>query len=97
MAHIEVMNPVAQSAQFRAEPAKRLDDLSGKTVALYWNMKPGGDMALARVGELLQERYPGLKVRSYIGSVGYAVRYAGNDVLDQMARECDAAVGTSAD
>ena len=37
-------------------------DLSGKTVILYWNGKPNGDLFLDRIGELLVERVRNVKV-----------------------------------
>jgi len=37
-------------------------DLSGKTVVLYWNGKPNGDLFLNRIGELLIEKVDNVKV-----------------------------------
>jgi len=37
-------------------------DLSGKTVVLYWNGKPNGDLFLDRIGELLIEKVDNVKV-----------------------------------
>jgi hypothetical protein len=37
-------------------------DLSGKTVVLYWNGKPNGDLFLDRIGELLVEKVRNVKV-----------------------------------
>ena len=37
-------------------------DLSGKTVVLYWNGKPNGDLFLNRIGELLVEKVGHVKV-----------------------------------
>ena len=37
-------------------------DLSGKTVVLYWNGKPNGDLFLNRIAELLIERVQNVKV-----------------------------------
>ncbi len=36
--------------------------LSGKTVVLYWNGKPNGDLFLDRIGELLSARVDDVKV-----------------------------------
>jgi hypothetical protein len=38
------------------------EDLSGKTVVLYWNGKPNGDLFLNRIAELLIERVNNVKV-----------------------------------
>ena len=37
-------------------------DLSGKTIVLYWNGKPNGDLFLNRIGEILNERVNNIKV-----------------------------------
>jgi hypothetical protein len=37
-------------------------DLSGKTVVLYWNGKPNGDLFLNRIGELLIEKVDDVRV-----------------------------------
>src|SRR4030042_979115 len=37
-------------------------DLSGKTVVLYWNGKPNGDLFLNRIGELLIEKVGNVKI-----------------------------------
>jgi len=37
-------------------------DLAGKTVVLYWNGKPNGDLFLNRIGELLIEKVHSVKV-----------------------------------
>ena len=37
-------------------------DLSGKTVVLYWNGKPNGDLFLNRIGELLIEKVENVSV-----------------------------------
>ncbi len=37
-------------------------DLSGKTVVLYWNGKPNGDLFLNRISELLIDRVDRVKV-----------------------------------
>ncbi len=38
------------------------EELSGKTVVLYWNGKPNGDLFLNRIGELLIQRVNNVKV-----------------------------------
>ena len=38
------------------------EDLSGKTVVLYWNGKPNGDLFLNRIGKLLVERVDNVKI-----------------------------------
>jgi len=74
MAQLEVLNPVAPSAVYSVTPAKRLDNLKGKTIGLYWNIKSGGDVALARIAQQLKRRYPDMQFRNYIGAVGAGTR-----------------------
>ncbi len=50
--------PVAGTVVLNAHPAS----LEGKTVVLRWNGKPNGDNFLNRVGELLTEQTPGVKI-----------------------------------
>ena len=97
MARLEVMNPIAHAEDRSIPPAPRQDDLAGKRIALYWNMKSGGDLALDRLEQLLKERFSGIGVSRYIGSVGFAMRHLTSEDADLIARECDVAVGTSAD
>ena len=97
MARLEVLNPVAETVQYRVQPAPRLPDLKGRTVGLYWNMKAGGNIALEEVARLLAERYPGVRFRHYTGSVGALMRHATPQDAERMARECDAVIGTTSD
>jgi hypothetical protein len=97
MAQLRVFNPVAESVQVSVRPADRLASLAGKRIGLYWNMKAGGDVALAHVATLLKERYPDATFREYRGSVGWVMRHATTDDVRRIAVECDAVVGTTAD
>jgi hypothetical protein len=51
--------PLVQVEGDRVNPHPR--DLSGKTVVLYWNGKPNGDLFLNRIGELLIEEVDHIK------------------------------------
>jgi hypothetical protein len=105
MAVLEIVNPIALpggradtgSENERSAPAPRLDALRGKTLGLFWNGKAHGGLALQRVRENLAERYPNLAFRDYYGVHGNTVRRATPELLDRMASECDAVIGTSAD
>lgn len=97
MATLEVLNPVARTVERSVPPAPRLRDLAGATVGLYWNMKAGGDAALDRVEQLLQERYGGVRVRRYTGSVGWLMRHLTAEDADRMAAEVQAVIGTTND
>ena len=56
---LEVMNPVARQRAMENVAAinPRLSRLDGKTIGLVWSGTHGGDVALNRVGEMLQERF----------------------------------------
>jgi hypothetical protein len=97
MAQLELLNPVAQTVREVIQPASRLSRLEGKRLGLYWNIKAGGDVALARVGEQLSARYGGLTTHDYVGSVGFIMRHMTPEDADRIAQACDAVVGTSSD
>ncbi len=97
MSVIRVRNPVAQTVSQQVEPAPRLGDLNGKHIGLYWNMKAGGDVALARIKARLEERYPGARFTEYQGSVGGLMRHCTAADSDRIAKEVDAVIGTTSD
>ena len=98
---LHVLNPVAQKAGQKdtspTVPAPRLPKLDRNVIGLYWNYKPGGDAALRRTGELLKARYPGLEIKSYEVSMGSAARRLTTDGVKQIAQECVAVIGSTAD
>lgn len=90
---IEVLDP--RPLQHGGPPVKtapRLDSLEGKTIGLLWNGKAMGDVALRRVAELIGEQHSDVKFKFYSGSMPCSP-----DLLDQLAEECDAAIGCTAD
>jgi hypothetical protein len=97
MAQLEVLNPVAISDEKNIPPAARPEDLTGKRVGLYWNIKSGGDVALDRVEEVLKERFPGITTSRHIGSVGFIMRHLTPDDAEKIAQTCDMVVGTTND
>jgi hypothetical protein len=94
---LDVLNPVAKKVEKKAPSAPRLPKLDGKCIGLYWNHKSGGDAALRRTGELLKAHYPGVETKSYVGSIGGAIRHMTKDDVKLMALECAAVIGTTAD
>lgn len=96
-ARLRVYNPVAEILEVNHPPAARIDDLNGKRIGLYWNMKAGGDVALERTQQLLQQRYPDATFANYRGSVGWMMRHVTEGDARKVAAECDAVVGTTAD
>jgi len=92
---LEVMNPVArQRAMERIIPPNpRLSSLDDTTIGLVWSGTHGGDVALNRVGEMLQERFNNVDARFYTGG-----NYPNPPhILKQAAEECDAIVGATGD
>jgi len=55
-----VLSPVAARELQRYPPAKRPPDLAGRRLALVWNGKQNGELALRCVEEALRARAPGL-------------------------------------
>ena len=95
MAHqLTVMNPVAalQGAGIETEIAARPTTLDGLRVGLVWNRKRGGDAILDQVGTMLSDRFSGVELASYLGSIPTP-----SDMLDRAAEECDVVVGSSSD
>ena len=92
---LEVMNPVARQRAMENVAAinPRLSQLDGKTIGLVWSGTHGGDVALNRVGEMLQERFEGVETRFYTGG-----NYPNPPhILKQAADECDAVIGATGD
>ena len=100
---LKITNPVAiPKTQIddseRFPPAKRLDTLEGKTIALYWNGKQNGLDALARAKEVLSQRYNNtIRFIDVTGELGGTNRYMSEDQFDMFKREVDAAICTTAD
>jgi len=97
MATLEIMNPVADIRQSKVSAAPRLGSLEGRTIGLFWNMKAGGDIALAAIAEELARRHPGVSFRHYVGAVGNLVRQATAEQLEKISAECDGVIGTTSD
>ena len=62
MEKLEVASPLGLDTVKRAEAARRLDTLSGKTIGEVWNGVFKGDVTFPVIGRLLQARYPDLKI-----------------------------------
>ena len=92
---LEVLNPVAQQrGALTAMPINpRPASLSNKTVGLLWSGTHGGDVALKRAGEMLQERFANLRVNFYAGS-GYPIS---PPIVKRAAEACDVVIGATAD
>ena len=84
-----VVNPTSG-----APPAERplrvvLDDLSGRRLAFFSNNKPNAAAALERLEEILHARFGVVALRYAKQVPSLAAETA---LLDEIARDCDAAV-----
>jgi hypothetical protein len=94
---LEVANPVADAAIVKIDPAPRPDGLENKRIGLYWNYKPGGDVALERIEQVLGERYPSASFVHAQGTVGGTVKHLTPKAADEFASQIDVVVGTTGD
>jgi len=94
-AELIVLDPVAQLASELGEPPpmpQRPRTIERARIGLYWNRKQGGNFALQRVGELLEQRYPGVETHFYNGR-----RPISEDLIREIKASCDLVVGATAD
>ena len=97
MVNLEVLNPVAEKPERKFELVPRLSDLSGKTLGLYWNAKPGGNIIREHTAQLLSQKVRGIRLIEYTPPGSSGTVHASSQILDTMAKECDAIIGTTAD
>ena len=92
---LSVLNPVAQQRGMMniIKPNQRPSTLEGATVGLVWSGTHGGDLALNRAGEMIQERFSNVSVNFYTGG-HYPTPPA---IVKQAAEECDVVIGATAD
>jgi hypothetical protein len=91
-ARLRVLNPVAEQDERRFPVSPRLADLAGKTVALAWNRKPGGNIALGRIAEHLRERIPDINLVNFDDDIPF-----GPETIELIVDRCDAVIGSTAD
>ncbi|MAF52507.1 MAG: hypothetical protein FI707_01305 [SAR202 cluster bacterium] len=92
---LEVLNPVAEQRGLLnvLTTNSRPESLDDKTVGLLWSGTHGGDVALKRAGEMIQERFANVSVNFYTGG-NYP---APPPIVKQAAEECDVVIGATAD
>ena len=92
---LEVSNPVAQQRGMmnilRTNP--RPKSLDGLTIGLVWSGTHGGDLALNRAGEIIQERFSDVSLNFYTGG-NYPTP---PPIVKQAGEECDVVIGATAD
>jgi hypothetical protein len=102
MTRLAIVNPVAEPLASTQEaerfaPAPRPDSLDGKTIGLFWNGKPQGDIGLEHTRRNLERLYDGPRFVEVFGEKGGLTRFAGPGQLDLMVEQCDVVVGATAD
>jgi hypothetical protein len=66
-------------------PSKRISDLKGKKIGLYWNEKPGGIHFWNGIEALLKKKLPDTAVLRYSGAFDLS-----DEMAARIAREADA-------
>ncbi|MEP6786368.1 MAG: hypothetical protein ABI898_11590, partial [Sphingomonadales bacterium] len=89
---LEVLSPVADVDNTVTPPSPRIDTLSGKTIGLAWNRKPGGNIARARVQMRLEERFPDAKFVLFDDDIPF-----GPETIERIVEQCDAVITNTAD
>ena len=92
---LEVHNPVGQQRGLMnsLKINERPESLDNRTVGLIWSGTHGGDVALKRAGEMIQERFANVQVNFYTGG-NYP---APPPIVKQAGEECDVVIGATAD
>ena len=90
-----IIDPSAGGSGTKIQLAPRPMDLRGKVVGFIDNTKPNFNLLARDLGELLLSRYG---VKSVIQKRKRSVATpAPNEVLDELARECDLVITGSGD
>jgi hypothetical protein len=88
----QLLNPEAEYETLAQGTAARLGDLRGKTIGLFWNGKPDGDVLLDAIGKLFRERLKRVEIIRFNMSV-----CVGPDNVKKMVEKCDGIVAAVAD
>ena len=92
---LEVSNPVAQQRGMMnvLKTNPRPSTLNDLTIGLVWSGTHGGDLALNRAGEMIQERFSNVKINFYTGG-NYPTP---PPIVKQAGEESDVVIGATAD
>ena len=85
-----VLDPTTEPESVQATMAVRPDTLDEKVVGLLDNSKPNAGVILDMVAELLAKKYN--LARVVRGRKSSASRGAPQEILDEMAEECNVAI-----
>ncbi|MFC2051305.1 hypothetical protein ACFLT4_01060 [Chloroflexota bacterium] len=90
---IEVLNPVAPARPDALMPARRLSDINGKRIGLWWNTKSNGDVALSAAAEVIEQRFKNVTFTHFTQDFPH-----GPGVYDVVPRgRCDAVIASTGD
>ena len=90
---IEIVNPLGVPRRYVSKLApRRYDNLAGRRVGLLDNNKPNADSFLQMIGQLLQSRYPEIKLIPK-----RKMTRMESDGLAQLAASCDVVINAFAD
>ncbi len=93
---IEVVNPVAEVRPKALLPARRLDSLNGKKIALWWNTKSNGDVALSAAAEAIEQKFQNVTFVRFTQIVSYGLLF--HERYDEVKESgCDAVIATTGD
>jgi hypothetical protein len=92
---VTVLHPAAEDVAETQRLAPRLARLQGTTVGLIDNHKRNANVYLEELGRLLQEAYGVTRVVTY-RKISQSLPTP-DEVLDQLASECDAIIHAVAD
>jgi len=83
---LHVLNPRGEiTLPPLSSPSKRIPDLKGKKIGLYWNEKPGGNHFWNSIEQVLKEKLPDTTILRYSGAFDL-----GDELAAKMAKETDA-------
>ncbi|MBI2909503.1 MAG: hypothetical protein HYX92_17800 [Chloroflexi bacterium] len=95
-AQIEVVSPVAEVRPEAVMPARRVDSLNGKRIALWWNSKARGDVALDVVAEAVGQRFQSVEFVRFSQQYDHG-RHFPERYDEVKSSGADAVVGTTGD
>ena len=95
---IEVLNPTATAVKVGLEIAQRINDLNGKVIGLLDNGKPNFDIFLARIEELLNQRFRFAEiVRAHKGAGISGGAPLADDQMEKFTAKCDVVINGMCD
>ena len=92
---IEVLDPTGRANPVPVEIAERVVDLKGKIIGFLDNGKPNADVMLARLRDLLSERFQLSETFTRLKSNTSSA--ADTWIMDEMVQKCHAVIISTAD